>query len=124
MAIVTLKKRLKRVETKIKQKAKEIKYLAISIKHTTDWSFGKPCVLWGYHRTNDDENRCFSGYTQDIHSAYLYSFDEFLEKYGPEICCPHPVKMRLNLCEAYSEYDTVLMLESEYQAYYNMLKQA
>ncbi len=37
----------------------ERKYLAISIKHTEHgWKFGKPCVLWGYKRTADDEKRC------------------------------------------------------------------
>ena len=35
---------------------KERKYLAISIKHTEwKWKFGKPCVLWGWHQTKDDE---------------------------------------------------------------------
>jgi hypothetical protein len=101
------------------------KYLAISIKHTEyGWKFGKPCVLWGYHRTKDDEKRCFAGYTEDIRSAELYSAEEFIRNYGASICCPHPVKMRPNLCEAYRKYDTVLMLESDYQAYYDMCREA
>lgn len=100
------------------------KYVAISIKHTEyKWKFGKPCVLWGHRRTKDDEERCFAGYTEDIHCAELYSINEFLGKYDSSICCPYPVKMRTNLCKANSKYDTVLMLESDYQAYYDMCKE-
>lgn len=125
MNSAALKKKIQRLEQAHNEVKSERKYLAISIKHTEyNWSFGKPCVLWGHRRTEDIEDRCFAGYTEDIHSAELYSIKEFLDKYGSEICCPYPVKMRLNLCEAYSEYDTVLMLESDYQAYYDMLKEA
>ena len=55
---------------------KERKYLAISIKHTEyGWKFGKPCVLWGYKQTKDDEKRCFADYTQYPEKAeMLYSF--------------------------------------------------
>ena len=99
------------------------KYIAISIKHTEyKWKFGLPCTLWGYHRTKDDEKRCFGGYTEDIRSAELYSIEEFIRHYGPSICCPEPVKMSPNLCKKYKKYDTVLMLESDYQAYYDMCK--
>lgn len=47
----------------------ERKYIAISLKH----SDGYPFVLWGYHRTEDDEERCFAGYTEDVNKAELYT---------------------------------------------------
>ena len=38
--------------------------VAVSIKHTEyKWKFGDPLCLWGYKRTNDEEERCFAGYT-------------------------------------------------------------
>ena len=98
-------------------------YYAISIKHTEyRWKFGKPCTLWGYHRTEDNENRCFGGYTEDINSAELYSMDEFITKYGSSICCSEPVKMNPNLCKKYKKYDTVLIDRDEYDMYYRMCK--
>lgn len=103
----------------------ERKYLAISIKHTTyGWHFGDRCMLWGHRRTKDDEKRCFGGYTEDIHCAELYTVKEFVDKYGPGIVYPHPVRMVKNLCEAYKDYDTVLMSESEYESYYYMCCEA
>ena len=61
----------------------ERKYFAISIKHSEyKWKFGERCVLWGCKCTDDNEPRCFSGYTKDIHSAELYSIHEFINKYG------------------------------------------
>ena len=99
----------------------ERKYFAISIKHSEyRWKFGEPCVLWGCKRTDDNESRCFSGYTKDIHSAELYSINEFINKYGAEICNSYPVKMVRNLMEAYKKYDTVLMDKDVYETYYNM----
>ena len=99
-------------------------FYAISIKHTEyKWSFGKPCVLWGHRRTNDNEERCYAGYTEDTHCAELYSIEEFIGKYG-DICCPYPVKMCKNLCKAYKKFDTVLMSQKDYLAYYNMLIEA
>ena len=99
-------------------------FYAISIKHTMyKWSFGKPCVLWGHRRTDDNEERCYAGYTEDTHCAELYSIEEFIGKYG-DICCPYPVKMCKNLCEAYKKFDTVLMSQKDYLAYYNMLIEA
>lgn len=102
----------------------EREYIAISIKHTEyKWKFGKPCVLWGNRRTQDKEERCFAGYTEDIHCAELYSVNEFISKYGSSICCSKPVQMCPNFCKKYKKYDTVLMLESDYQAYYDMCKE-
>ena len=101
----------------------ERKYLAISIKHTEyKWKFGNECVLWGCRRSKDDEKRCFSGYTNDINCAEIYSVEEFINKYGSGICYSKPVKMCPNLCKKYKEYDTVLILESDYRTYYNMCK--
>lgn len=98
------------------------KYIAISIKHTKyKWRFGKPCALWGYKRTKDEEKRCFAGYTEDVNSAELYSVDEFIRAYGVSICKPEPVKMCVDLCKKYSKFDTVLMLESEYKQYQSVI---
>jgi hypothetical protein len=38
--------------------------------------------LWGYKRTNDDEERCFGGYNGDPNTSELYSIDEFVAKYN------------------------------------------
>ena len=101
----------------------ERKYLAISIKHTEyKWKFGNECVLWGARRTKDDEERCFGGYTNCPSMAELYSVEEFINQYGSSICCPEPVKMCRNFCKKYEKYDTVLMLESDYMTYYNLIK--
>lgn len=96
----------------------ERKYVAISIKHTEyKWKFGNPCVLWGYKRTKDDEERCFAGYTEDVKCAELYSAEEFIEQYGSDICKPEPVKMCVDFCKKYKKYDTVLVPEENYRAY-------
>ena len=55
------------------------KYIAVSIKHS-EYS-GYP-VLLGRHRSKDNEKRCFSGYTDSIEKAELYSLDDFRQKYG------------------------------------------
>lgn len=37
----------------------ERKYIAVSMKHSSKDSF----LFWGYKRTQDNEDRCYSGYT-------------------------------------------------------------
>lgn len=94
------------------------KYVAISIKHTAyKWRYGAPCTLWGYHRTADEEKRCFSGYTMYLSKAELYSVREFIEKYGSVIMNPEPVQMSVDLCKRWKKYDSVLVLESDYRRY-------
>lgn len=47
--------------------------VAVSIKHTIHgWKFGMPCWLWG-SRTNDEEKRSFSGYTEYPNNAEVLS---------------------------------------------------
>ena len=97
----------------------ERKYIAISIKHTGEkWKPGKPCVLWGYKRTRDNEKRCFGGYTERLENAELYAVDDMYNHgYAEDIIKREPVKMCADLCRKYGQYDTVLMLESDYQKY-------
>jgi len=93
------------------------KYVAISIKHTAyRWKFGKPCTLWGWHRTKDEEKRCFSDYTMYLSKAEVYSIQEMIDKYG-SIINAEPVQMSADLCKRWKKYDTVLVLESDYRRY-------
>lgn len=102
----------------------ERKYLAISIKHTEHgWKFGKPCVLWGYKRTADDEKRCFADYTQFPNKAELYSLQDWRNSgYGSIIKMDEPVHMEVNLCKTWKHYDTVLIAEEEYIGYCKMAR--
>lgn len=96
----------------------ERKYVAISIKHTAyRWTYGVPCTLWGWKRTADEEKRCFSGYTMYVSKAELYSVEEFIEKYGSNSMKPEPVPMTPDLCKRWKNYDSVLVLESDYLKY-------
>lgn len=103
---------------------KERKYLAISIKHTEHgWKFGKPCILWGYKRTADDEKRCFADYTQFPNKAELYSLKDWQESgYGSIIKKDEPVHMEVDLCKKWEKYDTVLIDEEEYIGYCKMAR--
>lgn len=98
------------------------RYLAISIKHTAyGWKFGKPCVLWGYKRTADDEKRCFADYTQFPNKAELYSLEDWHKTtYGSIIKMDEPVHMEIGLCKKWKNYDTVLIDEEEYIGYCKM----
>lgn len=60
----------------------ERKYYVLSLKHLYPWKFGETLCLWGYKRTNDNEDRCYGGYSDDIQRAELYSSEEFLKNYG------------------------------------------
>ena len=94
----------------------ERKYIAISLKH----SDGYPFVLWGYHRTEDDEERCFAGYTEDVNNAELYTIEEFEEAYGNElgIYNYNPLsigELLTDFKKLKKKYDTVFVSEAEYR---------
>ena len=96
-------------------------YIAISIKHTkSHWKVGKPCVLWGYHRTDDGEKRCFSGYTLSLQDCERYHKDDFKGRYSEDYVKMEPVRMTLDLCKKWKDYDTVLVLAQEYANYLNL----
>ena len=98
---------------------KERNLVAVSIKHTAyKWKFGKPCWLWGDHRTKDDEKRCFGGYTLYPNNAELYS----LEDWARDANCPwlkvdEPVKLCIGFCKKYKKFDTVLVTLEDYVKY-------
>lgn len=97
----------------------ERKYIAVSIKHTEHgWKFGMRCTMWGFRRTGDGEERCFGGYTENINTAELYSIEEFTRYYGSDICKHEPVKMCIDFCKKYKEFDTVLVSEENMRTYY------
>jgi hypothetical protein len=98
---------------------KERRYLAISIKHTEwNWRFGKPCTLWGWKQTKDDEERCFADYTVYPNKAELYSLQDWLDSgYGSIIKMDEPVHMEIGLCRKWKKYDTVLIDKEEYIGY-------
>ena len=93
--------------------------LAISIKHTEyRWKFGMPCLLWG-QRTSDDEPRSFGGYTGFPNHAELYALGDF-ERHGYNqewMKLDAPVKMEINFCKKWKNYDTVLVRYDDYIMY-------
>jgi len=94
--------------------------VAVSIKHTIfGWKFGMPCWLWG-RRTENDEKRSFSGYTQYPNVAEVYSLKEWQESgYGAGDVCKvdEPVQMRIGFCKKWKKYDTVLVPLDQYIKY-------
>lgn len=99
----------------------ERKYIAVSVKH----SDGYPFVLWGYHRTKDNEKRCFAGYTEDVNNAELYTIEEFKEAYGDELDIynynPLTVDdLLLDFEKLKEKYDTVFVSEAEYRKNYGL----
>ena len=95
------------------------KYVALSIKHTSfRWRYGKPCILWGYHQTKDDEPRCFADYTIYLDKAERYSIEDFINKgYTEDTVKREPVQMCQDLCKKYKKYDTVLVEYKDYKKY-------
>lgn len=94
--------------------------VAISIKHTEyKWRFGKPCVLWGDHRTKDDEERCYAGYTIFLNNAELYSLEDWAN--SGYMCdwmkLDAPVKLCVDFCKKYKKFDTVLVMLEDYIKY-------
>lgn len=100
----------------------ERKYIAISIKHTAHgWRWGKPCVLWGHHQTEDNEPRCFASYTLYLSKAERYAAGDFRKHgYLEDIVPPEPVKFTIDLMKRWKNYDTVLVDEKEYRSYCEM----
>ena len=98
------------------------KYIAVSIKHTEyRWAFGKPCVLWGWHQTADDEPRCFADYTEYLSKAERYALGDFkAHGYGDFIKDDAPVQLGVDLCKRWKEYDTVLVDAEQYYHYCKM----
>lgn len=96
-------------------------YIGVSIKHSKfKWKPGMPCLLWGYHRTEDDEKRCFGGYTFSLQDCERYAIGEFDKVYPPDVVKYEPVKMTIDLCKRWKDYDTVLVLASEYASYLDL----
>lgn len=94
-------------------------YVAISIKHTAyKWSYGKPCVLWGWKRTSDTDERCFSGYTEYLEKAEIYSLNDFSEHGYPEESIPtFAASITPKMIKTYEKFDTVLVPVKEYFEY-------
>lgn len=94
--------------------------VAVSIKHTEyKWKFGKPCVLWG-HRTKDEEERSFGGYTEFPNNAEVYSLEEWQNSSYSGVDwmkTDEPVHMCVDFCKKYKQYDTVLVPLEEYIGY-------
>lgn len=55
----------------------ERKYVIVCNEHSGNWPGA--LLFWG-HRTQDNENRSFGGYTSDIDGCELYSDRELKEK--------------------------------------------
>ena len=95
------------------------KYVAVSIKHTEyKWKFGMPCVLWGFHQTEDGEPRCFGGYTLYLNKAERYALGDFKRHgYGEWIKDDEPVNLSVDLCKKWRKDDAVLVDAEQYEAY-------
>ena len=106
------------------------RFIAISIKHSQRGLQNYPCeprngayTLWGYGPTQDNEKRCFSGYTGNADKCEIYSLEDFQEHYGNGyIKCDEPVKMCPDLCRKYKKFDTVLVDADEYRRYIAEIK--
>ncbi len=97
----------------------ERKYVAVSIKHSAyKWRYGAPMCLWG-HRTKDDEERSFGGYTMYPNNAELYSLKDWHESGYPSdnIKYDEPVHIGMDFCKKWKNYDTVLVEFDEYLTY-------
>ena len=94
-------------------------YVAVSIKHSAyKWKFGMPLVLWGDHRTANNEARCFGGYTIFPSCAEHYVLGDFKKHgYPADIVKPEPVPMEIGFCKKWKQYDTVLVEADIYEAY-------
>lgn len=84
----------------------ERKYIAVSMEHSTKNCF----MLWGYKRTEDNEERCYSNYTTVLDKCELYSKEEFLKHYSH---CHFPVIDEVSSITAFrkqnKDYNTVLV---------------
>lgn len=98
----------------------ERRFLAVSIKHSEyKWKYGMPLTLWGWHRTEDNEPRCYVDYTRFPNNAELYSIAEFVGRYGENRAFKYdePVHIAPGLCKKYRKYDTVFVDVDEYIRY-------
>lgn len=95
--------------------------VAVSIKHTMyRWKFGMPMILWG-HRTENNEKRSFGGYTQYPNEAEVYSLEDWKNSgytNSEWMKLDEPVKLCINFCKKYKQYDTVLVLLEDVFRYY------
>lgn len=102
----------------------ERKYFAVSLKHLYPWKFGDRLCLWGYKRTQDNEDRCFCGYTECIENAELYTIEEFCGTYNkhiPHLMKEEPVKIDYKQWRAFKRhYDSVLVTKEDVESYYRM----
>lgn len=100
--------------------ANERNLVAVSIKHTKyRWKFGMPMWLWG-RRTKDDEKRSFGGYTQYPNNAEVYSLEDWAKSgytNSDWMKIDEPVKLCVNFCKKYKQYDTVLVSLDQYLGY-------
>lgn len=84
----------------------ERKYIAVSIKHSS-----KNCLLyWGYKRTQDNEDRCYAGYTAILDKCELYSEEEFFSQYKRYPVIDEKISSITAFWKQYKDYDTVLVL--------------
>ena len=94
--------------------------VAVSIKHSIyGWKFGMPLCLWGRKRTEDNEKRCFSGYTAFLNEAEVYSLEDWKNSgyWQPWMKIDEPVQLCINFCKKYKQYDTVLVPLEQYTKY-------
>ena len=101
---------------------KQRAYFAVSIKHSAHkWRFGMPLMLWGYKHTEDDETRCFCGYTLDPDCAEWYALGDFeLHGYAADVVKSAPVKLELDFCRKYKAFDTVLVPAKDIYDYWRL----
>lgn len=99
--------------------------VAVSIKHSeytfgVKWKFGMRLVLWGEHKTEDDQPRSFSGYTRYLDCAEQYSLQDWKNSgytNGSIMKIDEPVKLSFDFWKKYKNYDTVLVLAEDYRKY-------
>lgn len=84
-------------------------YIAISIKHSS-----KDCIMYWGHRTQDNESRCFSGYTPQLSNCELYTLKEFNDSYRNLYPAVAGFTSYSGLRKKYKNYDTVLVKLSDW----------
>jgi hypothetical protein len=83
------------------------RYVALSIKHSQD----RGLAWWGRSRTEDDEERCYSGYVSDPEEAEVYDLKEFEEAHGLSGTCYlyAPIVPTRDILKRYKSFNTVFM---------------
>ena len=68
--------------------------------------------MWGDHITDDDEPRCFGGYTTNLDHAERYAVGDF-ERHCPGapegVFRPDPAPLNINFMKDNWKWDTVLV---------------